>query len=180
MKNTSWFQLLSISFFGMAMVACGAQDLAKTPTGSQGENVNHVEITRSYQRVIRLGCGGVVKSDRVETVKSPTQNVKISPDSYDGIYSSDFYNTKTRSRPATASYTNFVVDLADTWLNMRVELGRNVVEYKFSRCSEWQGPPGSQTCKTPTVYESGLVVLEVGYTEEHLTEVRTINECTTP
>jgi hypothetical protein len=180
MKNTSWLQLLCVSFFSVMMIACGAQDLKKTPPGSQNEEVNHVEILRQYQRVVRLGCGGVVKSDRIETVKAPTQNVKITPDSYEGLYSSSFFNVRTGSRPAIANHTNFVVDYSSGWLNMHVELGRNVVEYKFYRCSEWQGPPGSQTCKTSSIYERGTVVLDVGYTEEHLGGVRTIDECSAP
>lgn len=178
MNNTSWFQLLSLSFFSLTMVACGAQDLTKNPSDGNGEeSVNHVEILRQYQRTVRTGCNGVVKSDKIETVKAPTQNVKITPDSFDGIYSSAFYNTRTNSTPAIANHTNFVVDYSYGMFNMHVELGRNVVDYKFYRCSEWQGTPPNQTCKTPVVYESGTVVLDVGYTEQTLEGVRTINEC---
>jgi hypothetical protein len=160
-----------VLLLGLSAFACAPKELDKSATTpEQAAESAPTVLTRQWQRVIRYDCNNQVTSDKMETVKSPIQNVSIKPFEYTNLYSSEFKNLTNGSSPSTLNLTDFVIDMAPSAFNMKVEEGINKIEYKFLYCDQTVvDAQGQTTCaKAPDVRESGTFFLNISYVQQNL------------
>lgn len=172
----SFVSFLSLPFI-VLLTGCGATTLDKYSATSIG-------IQREYQRVIRFDCDNQVISDKIETVRAPTEWVEIPPTRPSRVWSSSFYNTTTRSSAGMiAGNSKFQIDYSWGALNMHVQSGSNTIDYKFYECEEIAPPIPNQspTCKTtPRLIEEGNLTINVSYNERTLGGHQEVVVCEKP
>jgi hypothetical protein len=152
------------------LMACDSKKLDKEidSTEEANQSSNSFTLLRKWQRVVRFDCAGKIYSDQQETVQSPRAPVSITPYVFENLYSSSFRNlTNGSAGPAVSNFVTFVIDMAPTFLNLKVEEGVNEIGYEFSYCQELKkdgkGQPTSECEHIPVVKESGTLFIFVIY-----------------
>jgi hypothetical protein len=164
-----------IAFSMLAMTGCSGRILDKS--ADHPSVAEHVPLDRIYQRTLRYDCYNNVLSDEWETISSPVADVEIHPDDRYDLYSSDFMNVQTGSRPSTSGLTSFRIDYAPGLFNMRVVEGINEIRYWFYYCDlTYVNAEGHTDCThTPELKETGSIFIRVTYEEirdEQIREIR--------
>jgi len=171
--SRAYLQPLLISGF-LGLAACSAQELPKdNPSDPEA-----VYLERQYQRVIRYDCLHNVKSDKVETVRSPTKWVEIHPDYSGPVESSSFTNRRTGSTAGLMSgLYKFKIDYEAGAFNMRVRAGVNPIEFEFYRCEEYSWDRDGRHCVREALAEKGVSYIDVQYKSVQLPTPMEVNEC---
>lgn len=125
-------------------------------------------LTREWKTVVRYDCDGNVISKKMETTKSPTKFISISPKTFQNIHSSTFKNlTNGSANPSVIDFHKFTIDMAPTLLNMKVQDGINQISYEFSYCDQPElgqsGVPTGNCLHTPVIRESGSLFINITY-----------------
>ena len=180
-------KILAIGFVSVCAIylsGCSAENLTKDNPNQPAGSGNPISLERDFQEVIHYGCDGTVTSDGIETVSSPTKWVTITPNDSTNLEGSSFTDTLTNSEAGLMmGYTTFQVDYSYGALNMHVVSGVNVIDYTFTKCTQWvTNPDGSQSCPTANevVSEQGTVTINVSYSEKTLPGHTDVDDCPTP
>ena len=161
------------------LTACGAKLLGADYPGSTPTDVI---FERDYQRIITYDCNHNVISNSVETVKSPTYYIEMPSKFPSQVARSEFKNQTNGAIPGvTVGYFNFTLDYSYGFLNMHVEPGINVIEYKYYSCDQWgTGSDGGPVCLVSnTLLESGTSTINALYVEKTLPDTEESN-CVQP
>lgn len=174
--------IASLFILSVLNIHCGfglpAHSLQKDNGSSSTPNV--IQLERQFQRVITYDCAHNVVSDSIETVKSPTYKVEITPTQSGKIDSSKFLNTRNGATPNWVSdYTKFTIDYSFGFFNMHVDPGINVINYKFYKCPSWGlNSSGQPICLADfVVFDEGSVTLDIRYTETTLPGAQERTNC---
>jgi hypothetical protein len=136
-----------------------------------------VDLLRSRQRVMRYDCDGKLTSDKVEEVHTANASVNLEPLSENlDYYTSKFHNKTTNQDKSFGwSSTSFYVDISkQAAMAMGVDVGKNIIEYKYLKCDEWSTPDdkGEKKCLKDSPAEEGTWELEVTFREENLNDTK--------
>ncbi len=162
MKKLSVLFILVLSIW---VGGCGQQLAKDTPTQ---RNTNAVSLERTYQKVTHNNCAHQVTSSGIETVGAPVKWVQVAPNDPRSVVKATFVNSRNGSAAAMISdNSRFQVDYSFGALNMHVDSGINVVNYKFFSAAD-------------KVQEEGTVTLNVSYSEKTLDGNLDVDDCPPP
>ncbi|MFK8139161.1 MAG: hypothetical protein AB8E15_12440 [Bdellovibrionales bacterium] len=162
-------KLLAVSLLSISMTACFWGQNLDAESMSDPSTAPTIELTRSYQRVIRYNCDREIQSDEVETVSSPTRTLNFpTPSAYD--YARTSYRNLTSGDGSFSvvrwgDTDSITVDYSSGLFNMNVKSGLNTIEYKHTFCQE----DADYTCIDETEeYTFGNYYIYVKYEERFI------------
>jgi len=143
------------------------------------------DIERHFQRTIRLSCEGRVISDGLETVKSPWGKLNIYPQiKVPSSKTPGSWNIRNRQTCNGGGFRlldnlgtgiRVWLDVARAAFTFEVVPGRNIIDYDFSICEDYDTHNKNQCLRTQ-YQEKGSVVLDIAYKELIYPGIREIKE----
>ncbi len=126
-----------------------------------------VTFTRKKQIIVRYDCSNHVISNNLETINSLSKKMTINYENRKDAWSYEVFNrtTKDGKRGALVSEGKFVIDIAPTLFNMKVNEGFNQVEYVFKKCTQiGKNPQGQKICVGEQLTErEGIFEIQIVY-----------------
>lgn len=180
-------------------VCASEKDTSIAPDAKVQKKV--IDVYRKFERVIRYGCQGEVKSDEMETYEFPEYRMTLWPA---GNIRAEHYRVDLTNRTTCNSYnqtdsaisglfqifTNFgenllngdkpnlafTVNTSPTLLHLHVQKNLdNYLDYKFYSCTKVSD---AKPCESPRLMERGTLILTVNYHEEsHPEQIRKVDDC---
>lgn len=145
----------------------GCSEISVSPDANSPEKATPISLETRKQNTRRVDCKGIVKSEQLEVIRSPSMRIEIAPKdrrSIDNIERSSFVDVQTSSSSkVNLGHIDVTISLEEGLQYMRVVSGVNEIRYRIQFDDRTQ--------------EEGSRFINVAASETVVDGWRTINEC---